>query len=345
MDNMYQVELLNSSDSDLWDAYVKSHAEGTFFHLSGWQRVIEKTFSHACFFLLAKHDNNICGVLPLVEVKSKLFGHALVSTPFCVYGGAIADNDEIKRSLEAKAIEYAEELAVDHLELRYLSEQNNGMLLKQAHATFMCELADDAEGILAAVKKKQRAVIRHSLKNELVSEMTTDIDEFYELLSESYRNLGTPIFTKAFFKQLVQEFGSDVDICVVKTKESQPSTAVMNFYFNDTVLPYYGGGSADARHVKSADFMYYQVMCHARQNGYTKYDFGRSKNDSGPYKYKKNWGMAPQPLYYYYHLVKAKELPNLSPNNPKYKMFINMWQKLPLKLSQMLGPFLSKYLG
>ena len=119
----------------------------------------------------------------------------------------------------------------------------------------------------------------------------------------------------------------------------------MNFYFNDQVLPYYGGGNSDARYLKSADFMYYQIMCSAREKGYTWFDFGRSKNDGGPYKYKKNWGMEPKSLYYYYYLVKAEGLPNLSPNNPKYKIFIGLWQKLPLKISQFIGPFLSKYLG
>jgi FemAB-related protein (PEP-CTERM system-associated) len=140
-------------------------------------------------------------------------------------------------------------------------------------------------------------------------------------------------------------FSDDIDIAIISNKERESSSAVMNFYFNNQVLPYYGGGNDTARGLKSADFMYYQVMCHAREKSCRWFDFGRSKNDSGPYKYKKNWGMEPKSLYYYYHLVNAKELPNLSPNNPKYKFFIQMWQKLPLKVSQFIGPFLSKYLG
>jgi len=341
----YNIETLTTENFSKWDEYVKSHQEGTFFHLSGWQSVIQKSFNHSCYFLMAKEGEAICGVLPLVEVKSLLFGHALVSTPFCVYGGVLSNSDDIKKSLEKKAIELSESLAVDYLELRYKNEQHNNMLLKQGHSYFGCEIAVDNEQILASVKKKQRAVIRHSLKNDLTHNVTKNVKEFYFLLSQSYRNLGTPIFKKAFFQNLLDEFKADVDILVVNDKSNSPSNAVMNFYFNETVLPYYGGGNAGARFIKSADYMYYQVMCHANDKGYKWYDFGRSKNDSGPFKYKKNWGMEPRSLYYYYHLVKAKELPNLSPNNPKYKMFINLWQKLPLKLSQFLGPFLSKYLG
>lgn len=345
MNTHFQIEQLSHNEFSAWDEYVKSHNEGSFFHLSGWKTVIEKSFSHSCFFLMAKQDDNIIGILPLVEVNSTLFGHALVSTPFCVYGGAICDDDVTKKALESEAVSLAESLNVDHLELRYKTEQSNDFILKQAHSTFGCEIAEDDQQILAKVKKKQRAVIRHSLKNELSSTITQNIDEFYYLLSHSYRNLGTPIFKKAYFQNLIDVFKENIDITVVKDKEGSPSNAVMNFYFNDQVLPYYGGGNADARFLKSADFMYYQVLCHAREKGCKWYDFGRSKNDSGPYKYKKNWGMEPQPLFYYYHLVKASELPNLSPNNPKYKMFINLWQKLPLKVSQFIGPFLSKYLG
>jgi FemAB-related protein (PEP-CTERM system-associated) len=339
------IKTLSNEQYSAWDEYVKNHSEGTFFHLSGWKNVIEKSFAHPCFYLIAYENSKITGVVPLVEVKSKLFGHALVSTPFCVYGGILADSETVRASLEQKACSLAEELQVDYLELRHQSEQPSSLLLKQAHSTFGCELPDTDEKILAQVKKKQRAVIRHSIKNELHAEIDSDIETFYFLLSQSYRNLGTPIFSKQYFKNLANEFGEASDILVVKDSEGKPSTAVMNFYFNEKVLPYYGGGDASSRFIKSADYMYYQVMCNASKKGFTWFDFGRSKNDSGPYKYKKNWGMEPQPLYYYYHLVNATELPNLSPNNPKYKLFIQLWQKLPLKISQLIGPYLSKYLG
>ena len=342
------IKQLTSADFVRWDLYVKNHSQGSFFHLSGWQQVISKSFNHDCYFLFIELDGNIAGVLPLVEVKSKLFGHALISTPFCVYGGAIADTPALVRQLEQEACQLAEKLSVDYLELRYQEKQDSALLLKQAHSIFACELAEDNEQILANIKKKQRAVIRHSLKNELsfsLQQGKANFHDFYQLLSTSYRNLGTPIFSKDYFNNLVDVFGENVDIAVIKNKDKQLSSAVMNFYFNEQVLPYYGGGNDSARGLKSADYMYYQVMCNARGRGYRWYDFGRSKNDSGPYKYKKNWGMQPKSLYYYYHQVNADELPNLSPNNPKYKFFIQLWQKLPLKVSQIVGPFLSKFLG
>jgi FemAB-related protein (PEP-CTERM system-associated) len=342
------IGLLTANNYQKWDDFVKGHHQGSFFHLSSWQQVISKSFNHSCYFLYISCDDNIVGVLPLVEVKSQLFGHALISTPFCVYGGAIANSPELVRELEQEACYIAEQLSVDYLELRYQEQQDSTLLLKQAHSTFGCPIAESDEQILASIKKKQRAVIRHSHNNGLTTSVAPaeqKFNDFYNILSESYRNLGTPIFSKDFFKNLITYFIKDIDIIVINNNTEQPSSAVMNFYFNEQVLPYYGGGNADARAIKSADYMYYQVMCNARKKGFTWYDFGRSKNNSGAYNYKKNWGMQAKPLYYYYYLVNATELPNLSPNNPKYKFFIKLWQKLPLKLSQFLGPFLSKYLG
>ncbi len=342
------IKYLAPSKYAQWDNYVKNNPQGSFFHLSGWQQVISKSFHHDCYFLYMEREGSIVGVLPLVEVKSKLFGHALISTPFCVYGGAIANSSEIVRQLEQEACQLAEKLSVDYLELRYQEQQDSLLLLKQAHSTFGCELPEDNKQILAAIKKKQRAVIRHSLENELSFSLESgenNLTDFYHLLSTSYRNLGTPIFSKSYFANLVDVFGGYADIAVIKGKDGQLSSAVMNFYYNEQVLPYYSGSNDSARGLKSADFMYYQIMCNASEKGYRRYDFGRSKNNSGPYKYKKNWGMEPKSLYYYYHLVKAEKIPNLSPNNPKYKFFIQIWRKLPLKVSQIVGPFLSKFLG
>ncbi len=327
-----------------WDNYIKSHLEGTFFHLSGWKKIMEKSFSFNCPYLVAEANQKIVGLLPLVEVKSFLFGHSLTSLPFCVFGGALADTPEIKTALEKKACDIAEELGVDYLELRYKTEQKNDFLVKSVHSYFTTELNDGHDEILLSIKKKQRAVVRHSLKNELTVDVNKDINDFYHIYSTSVRNLGTPVFSKKYMQNILTEFPDCSDILAV-SHNGKTISSVMNFYYKDQVLPYYGGGTVEARHLKSNDHMYYKLMCHAFDRGCKLFDFGRSKNDSGPYKYKKTWGMEPQPIFHYYHLVKATELPNLSPNNPKYALFIKLWQKLPLKVSQIIGPFLSKYLG
>ncbi|MFC6438715.1 FemAB family XrtA/PEP-CTERM system-associated protein [Bowmanella sp. JS7-9] len=335
----------DKTEQQKWDAFVDQCQLGTFFHLSGWKTVIEKSYGHTCHFLYANQDERIVGVLPLAHQKSILFGNALISLPFCVYGGAASDDPDVMNALEDAAIELAQKLGVDYLEMRYPFGRQNRLSERCAHSTFGCDLGDDDAAILAGVKKNERAVIRHSLNNGLEYTVSGDVKECYEIYSESVRNLGTPVFPKHYFSTLKDVFGERCEVLTV-TKEGKSVSSVLSFYYKNEVLPYYGGGTPQARELKSNDFMYYQLMCHARNDrACHRYDFGRSKNDSGAFKYKKNWGMAPVPLHYQFYLVKAEALPNLSPNNPKYQLFIQMWKRLPIWLSRLMGPFLSKYLG
>ena len=342
---MYQLHTLSLTDEQTkaWDSFVNASDDATFFHLSGWQQILDDA-GHHCYYLYATEHNTIVGILPLARVKSLLFGDALVSTPFCVYGGAVGA-PTVKRFLEQQAIQLATKLGVQHIEFRYKAAQDNNLMTRSSHAYFACELAETAEQILANVKKKQRAVLRHALNENLQYTLDTQTTEFYHTYSQSVRNLGTPVFSQAFFDKIMAVFATQTEILTVR-ENGKAVSSVMSFYYKNQVLPYYGGGILQAKELKSNDFMYYQLMCHASINkACHHYDFGRSKIDSGAYHYKRHWGMQPVELPYQYQLISAKQLPNLSPNNPRYQLFIKLWQKLPLGLSQWLGPKLSRYLG
>ncbi|MCP5160710.1 MAG: FemAB family PEP-CTERM system-associated protein [Hahellaceae bacterium] len=339
------VELADIKESAAWDGYVKSASEGTFFHLSGWRNAVHKTFRHKPYYLWAKDaKGSVVGVLPLFQVKSFLFGHSLVSVPFAVYGGALGDTPEVIRALEDEAARLAEKLGVDHLELRYKHKTRDDWPSKSLHATFIRELHDTDEANLAAVKYKQRAVVRKAVAAGFETQFHENVDDFFYAYSTSVRNLGTPVFSKQFFKNLKAEFGKDCEIVSIR-KQGELHCALMSFYFKDQVLPFYGGGLPICRSSKAMDYMYFDQTCRAGSAGYKWYDFGRSKKDTGPYNYKRHWGFEPQDLNYQYYLVKATSLPDLNPLNPKYQLMINTWQKLPLWLSQFLGPFVSRNLG
>ncbi|MGR2767730.1 FemAB family XrtA/PEP-CTERM system-associated protein [Photobacterium ganghwense] len=341
------IRKLTPTEHNAWDKYVDTHPQGSFFHLSGWLDVIQSVFGHRHHYMLAEQDKQVVGVLPLFEQKSWLFGHSLVSTPFCVYGGALADSDSVREKLEEAAYELGCNLNVDYVELRDRNsvESKGPWVTHSHHTSFGCTLPDDPEQILTAIKRKQRAVIRHAQKNALSWDNSDNPAECFDLYSESVRNLGTPVFSDKLFTSLKQQFGEQCETLIIRDHAQTPVSGVLSFYYKGEVLPYYGGGTLDARDLKSNDFMYFQLMQLAHQKGIRQFDFGRSKNDSGSYKYKKHWGMEETPLNYRVALVKAQALPNLSPNNPKYRYFIQLWQKLPLSLSRRLGPLLSKYLG
>lgn len=340
-----QVKLLDEDDdTQRWDAFVEAAPQATFFHRAGWKTVIERAFGHRCHFLYAERDGSIEGVLPLAHVRSRLFDNALISTPFCVYGGIVAETEDARAALDAKACELAQKLRVEYLELRRLECSRSERPTKELYYTFRKAISGDADENMAHIPRKQRAVVRKGIKSGMQSMVDTDIRRFYDVYSESVRNLGTPIFAKKYPAILREVFGEACDILTI-THEKHVVASVMSFYFRDEVLPYYGGGSHLARKLKGNDFMYWELMRHASERGARLFDFGRSKADTGPFRFKKHWGFEPQPLHYEYVLVNSSEMPNLSPTNPRYQRAINAWKKLPLGVSRILGPSLAKNLG
>jgi FemAB-related protein (PEP-CTERM system-associated) len=342
-----QIQLRAAAETDAaaWDRYVLAHPRGTFFHRYGWKRLLESTYRYPGHYLLAERAGSLCGVLPLGEVRHLLFGHSLISVPFCVYGGVLADDEQVRAALERAAMDLAQGLRVGYMELRNERPVRDDWLRKDSlYVTFRRELSADHEANLNAIPRKQRAMVRKGIKAGLVGEPDPGIDNLYRAYSESVRNLGTPVFPKSHFRAIRAEFGDDVDVLTVR-HEGRVVASVMNYYFRDQVLPFYGGGIAAARDLAANDFMYWEVMRRAVERGCRVFDFGRSKVDTGSYRFKKHWGFEPEPLSYEYYLVRAAEMPDLNPNNPKYRLFINAWKRLPVGLSRMLGPWLARGLA
>ncbi|APA71359.1 peptidoglycan bridge formation protein FemAB [Janthinobacterium sp. 1_2014MBL_MicDiv] len=333
-----------------WDAFVQACPDATFFHRAGWQTIMEQGFGHDSYFLYAEHDGRICGVLPLVHLRSRLFGKALVSLPFCVYGGIAGASAAAREALDGAAQALAQRLGVGHLEYRWRDDgashglAQDGWLRRPLYATFRRILHPDAEQNLLAIPRKQRAVVRKGIANGLHSAIDYDLERFYPIYADSVHRLGTPVFARRHFALLRAVFGADCDILTVYHGQ-QAQASVLVFYFRDEVLPYYGGGSVLARNTGANDFLYWETMRRACARGCRLFDFGRSKLGTGAYDFKKNWGFAPQPLPYAYRLVRATQLPEVNPLNPKYALSIRVWRRLPLPLANLLGPHIVRQLG
>ncbi|MBF0627528.1 MAG: FemAB family PEP-CTERM system-associated protein [Magnetococcales bacterium] len=340
-----RVTLLAPGEEPAWDRFVAHCPEATFFHRAGWKRILEQAFGHATHYLLARRGEAIQGVLPLAQVRSLLFGHALVSTPFCVYGGAAALDEESRHALEAHAEQLALRLNVDWLECRNLSPRREEWGSKALYYTFRKPIVADPQANLAAIPRKQRAEVRRGLQHGLTGVQDDDIaGRCFDIYSESVRNLGTPVFTRALFTLLKEQFGADCEGWRVE-RQGRSVAAVVSFYFRDQVLPYYGGGLPEARSCGALAFLYWDLMTHAAARGARLFDFGRSKAGSGSFDFKKYYGFTPEPLHYRYRLVRASSLPEVNPMNPKYRYFIRMWKRLPLPVAETIGPWLARSLG
>lgn len=339
------VKSLDLTDLDRWDAYVQGAQSATFFHRAGWKSVLERAFGHKAHFLYAECAGAIVGILPLAQVKSALFGNSLSSLPFCVYGGIVADTAEAADALREEACKLANRLNVGALELRNSHSSGAGWPVKELYFTFKKCIESEDEANLMAIPNRQRAMIRKGIKEGLQSEWDQSTDRLYQVYSESVRNLGTPVFSAKYLRILQEVFADDCSVLMI-THQGQDVAAVMSFYFRDEVLPYYGGSTAQARTIKGVNhFLYWELMRRSREQGLRLFDFGRSKVGTGPYSFKKNFGFEPQPLPYEYHLVKSDSVPDINPLNPKYRLLVNTWAKLPLPVANFIGPFIARSLG
>jgi FemAB-related protein (PEP-CTERM system-associated) len=336
--------LLDQASHARWDDFVNRCPAATFFHRAGWQTVIEAAFGHPTWFMYAAMDGQILAILPLAHIKSRWFGNTLCSLPFCVYGGIASIDQRAADALDLAAQDLAQQLQVDHLEYRNLGSSHAHWLQQDLYVTFRKPLHAAAEQNMLEIPRKQRAMVRKGINAGLHSAIDDDVGHFFHAYADSVHRLGTPVFAKRYFQLLQQVFDNDCQLLTVYNGNAAVSS-VLVFYFRGEVLPYYGGGGAQARALAANDFMYWEVMRRACEKGCTLFDFGRSKLGTGAFDFKKNWGFTAQPLHYAYQLHRAKSVAQHNPLNPKYQLLIKAWRKLPLPLANALGPHIVRYLG
>lgn len=331
------------------DAYVRDRVNGTPFHLTGWSRAVARGCAQISHYLIAEDgDGMLCGILPLTEVHSPLFGRALVSSGFAVGGGVLADATAVAEQLTETALTLAKTLKCPTMELRGGVMPGSGWHHdSETYLGFVRDLAADDDAELLAIPRKQRAEVRKSLGFDLSVETgksKADRDAHYHIYATSVRNLGTPVFPRKLFDAVLDEFGDDADILTVR-HEGRAIASVLSLYFGGTVMPYWGGGTAEARKWRANDLMYFALMRHARAKGCTRFDFGRSKAGTGAASFKHNWGFEGTPLPYAKHVADGEAMREINPLDPRYRLQVQLWQKLPLWLANRMGPFISRGLG
>jgi len=338
------VESLAAPREAEWNRYVRHAPDATFFHLLSWRWLVERVFGHRAHYLTALRHGRIAGVLPLFELKSLLFGHSLVSLPFAIGGGIAADDAEAAAALLAEAKRLAEARGVDYLELR--SERpllDESLVTKDLYVTFRADLTESEDALLRRMERKRRQMMSFVARAGFTVRVTgiEELPLFYRMFCDSMRHHGTPVYPRAFLEEILDRHSSETNLFFVE-HEGRPVSAVLNLLFRDVIMPFYAGSDRHERPRGVDDFTYLAIMRWGRDHGFRTFDFGRSKRGTGAYKFKERWGMEEVPLAYQYHLVKARELPNVSPANPKYQAAIKVWQKLPLALTRLIGPQIVK---
>ncbi|MEO0481673.1 MAG: FemAB family XrtA/PEP-CTERM system-associated protein [Planctomycetota bacterium] len=339
-------ELLPGEDAR-WDSFVREHPDGSFFHLTGWRRAVHETFGHEPHYLVHESGRAWQGVLPLHWVKSPFIGRHLISVPYAVYGGVLSRREDVQEALVQAASQQGRRLKAGYLELRHdRARETEGGTPHELYVTFRKRLPDAPEEVLPSIPKKARAEVRRARdRHGMTFEQSEDVNLFFNLFSEEKRRLGTPSLPLRWFQSLMDEFGRQVVIHVVRDSEGTAQCAVMSFLFRDTVYAYYSGSRTSARGTGVSDFVYCKIQEWSVENGFRVFDFGRSRRDTGAAKFKKNMGFEADPLHYEFVLLKDDaKVPEFHPSNPKLETPRKLWSKLPPFVANTVGGRLSRYL-
>jgi FemAB-related protein (PEP-CTERM system-associated) len=319
-----------------WDAFVAASPAASGYHGWAWREVFERSFGHTCVYLMARRDGGLEGVLPLVYINSLLFGRTMTSLPFLNYGGVVADRNDAARALVAEAARVARVRRCRHVELRHTARRFDDWPCKRHKVAMQLPLR---AGMWEVIDRKVRNQIRKAEKSQLTIERggAEYLRDFYAVFARNMRDLGTPVYDLRFFEEVLRAFPARTHILVVRLKDT-PVAAALTYRTGTMVEVPWASSVRDYNSLCPNHLLYWHAIESAVAEGCEVFDFGRSTPDEGTYKFKEQWGAAPVTLHWEYSLFHHHGLPDQSPKNPKFRMAIEVWKRLPLWLANAVGP-------
>ncbi len=340
------IKFLTKDDVAVWDAYIEQHPQSRLYHKAVWAEVFSEMANKEVLYLFVEQEGKITGVAPFVKFKSPVTGNVLISLPFVNYGGLLYDNEASKNALLEKIASLRQEGGFSSAELRTAEAGAYDLPVKENKVTFILDLPENAEALNKQFKAKLRSQIRRPSKEGMYAKTggAELLDDFYYVFCRNMRDLGTPVTGKSFFAKLLDVFPNEARVATVYTKDNLPAASAFLLGFKEILEIPWASSLRIYNRFSPNMLLYWEVLSYAISAGYKKFDFGRGTKDGGTHKFKKQWGGEEKALSWYYILPKGEALPQVNKENPKYALAINMWQKLPLPLANLLGPKIAKHL-
>jgi serine/alanine adding enzyme len=349
---MPQIIIIDNSHQALWDAYVSNHPHASVYHLFAFKQTIEKTYRHKSIYLAAFDEENgrIVGVLPLFLIKGLVLGKSLVSIPFCDYGGLLYDDENIGMLLYQKALSILAEIKCDILEIRQtyplpfvFSNENDEII--ETKVRMRLALPTQIDELFASFPAKLRSQIRKPQKEGCIARSggIELLDDFYKVFVYNMRDLGSPVHSKKMMANMLSLYGLRSRLFVVY-KDNLPIACSLVAGLGKSLVNPWASFNKNFRICAPNMLLYWSMMEYAIANGYSFFDFGRSTKDEGTYRFKEQWGALPEPLHWYYH-YRIKKPTHKADSGKNKKRFIAVWQKMPLKITQIIGPIIRRQIS
>jgi FemAB-related protein (PEP-CTERM system-associated) len=327
-----------------WDDFVRAQQGWTHFHLHGWRRVIEQAHGHECRWLEARDGRGaLAGVLPLVRVRSALFGHYLVSLPFVNYGGPLG-SDVAVRALCDEAAELARAGGVKLLELRSRHALPVDLPVSHRKVTVLLDLAPGApEALFRRLDAKLRSQVRRPQKEGVTVRFGADqVAPFYEVFARHMRDLGTPVQPRALFDEIARTFADSAWFGCAYLGET-PVACGAGFAWGDEFEMTWASSLAEHKKLAPNMLLYWAFMERACHERLRVFNFGRCTPGGGTHRFKLQWGGRDERLWWYQRAA-ADGVHTPSPDDGAYALGPRLWKKLPLPVATALGPRIVRFI-
>ena len=338
---MIEVRQLENGEEKAWDDYVYRCAESSHCHLSGWRRVVERSYGHRSYYLWAHDNGSVKGILPLIAMRNFFFRRSLVSMPFLDDGGICADNDQIRSHLFYEALRLYEGQKANFLDLRHRHADNLASPRGGKKVMMILDLLDDPDEMWKRFDAKLRNQVRKASKSGLTAGWSSKegLSDFYKIFAANMRDLGSPVHSHDFFGAILDEFSDSAKIMLVRKDGLVIGAAVCLFFKGSMIVPW----ASSLREYFSLcpnNLLYWEMVRWGCENGYRRFDFGRSSPDSGTYRFKKQWGAQEEPLHWQCVSRKIGRVAMPHADDARYRLIVRLWSHLPLSITKFVGPLL-----
>jgi FemAB-related protein (PEP-CTERM system-associated) len=337
---------LEEAGEAAWDGFVASRPDRSHYHRCGWARVVRNAFGQRPLYRAARVDGTIEGVLPLVAFASPVFGRYLVSVPYLNRGGILAATPRAREALLADARELVRTTRSAWCELRTAGDSGAGLPARETKVSMSLDLEGGRDAVWKRVGPKVRNLVRKAEKSGLTAregDPARDLDSFYDVFARNMRELGTPVYSPRFFREVCREFPADVRLSVVQGESGVAAAALCVTEGGFTEI-HWAASLREMLRFSPNMLLYWEAIAHAADRGLHEFCMGRSTEGSGPHRFKAQWGAVPTRLRWEYVLAEGAELPGLHPDNPRFRLAVRVWQRLPLSLTRWLGPPIVRHL-
>ncbi len=349
--NKLNIRIADSNDMEAWDEYVQSHPDVSPYHLFAWKRAVEKAYGHRAYYFVAEAEGRITGVLPIFYLKPPFFPGQLVSLPFCDVGDILADDENIKNILISAAVSMGKKLKARNIELRgqrgsFFEDTGMHVHVQSHKVRMLFNLPQSSELLWDSFKSKLRSQIRRAEKNDLVFKWggASDVPEFYSVFSRNMRDLGSPVHSREWFHSILRYYDVNARMGMVYHNKQLVGTGIILTVNNLISIPW-ASTLREYNKLSPNMFLYWNFLKFAADNGYARFDFGRSTPNEGTYKFKAQWGAEPVPLCWQFITGNNEYVDTSSAPSSKREHAARLWQSLPLGIANCIGPAIRKHIS